>query len=133
MACSFAFVMAPLYGTGTALSLTWVKPMPLALVNRRTYNHVMELRDLLKQAGLFRGMSDDSTSPGSRPGASRKASGRAAPCSWREPKDQEFFLLLEGEVRLYKTSPEGQEVALRIVRPARCLPRWYFLRTTCTR
>ena len=29
----------------------------------------------------------------------------------------EFFLLLEGEVRLYKTSPDGQEVALRIIRP----------------
>ncbi|HNQ86790.1 MAG TPA: Crp/Fnr family transcriptional regulator [Deltaproteobacteria bacterium] len=76
----------------------------------------MELRDLLKQAGLFRGMSDDSLARLEARGR-QKGFGQGGTLFVEGAKGSEFFLLLEGEVRLYKTSPEGQEVALRIVRP----------------
>lgn len=76
----------------------------------------MELRDVLKQAELFRGMGDGALA-GLMARGRQKGFGQGGTLFVEGTRGTEFFLLLEGEVRLYKTSPEGQEVALRIVRP----------------
>ena len=76
----------------------------------------MELRVLFRQSELFRGMSED---------ALARLAAKGKQCRFEQgdtlfvegTKGSEFFLLMEGDVRLYKTSPEGQEIALRIIRP----------------
>jgi CRP/FNR family transcriptional regulator len=70
---------------------------------------------MLKQAELFRGMGDDALARLAARGR-QKVFGQGGTLFIEGSNGSEFFLLLEGEVRLYKTSPEGQEVALRIVR-----------------
>lgn len=76
----------------------------------------MELREVLRQAEIFRGMSEDALKRLEAKGR-KKSYDPGATLFFEGSNGSEFFLLLEGEVRLYKTSPEGQEVALRIVRP----------------
>ncbi|HPR55940.1 MAG TPA: Crp/Fnr family transcriptional regulator [Deltaproteobacteria bacterium] len=76
----------------------------------------MELRDVLKQAELFRGMGDGALAMLMARGR-QKGFGQGGTLFVEGTRGTVFFLLLEGEVRLYKTSPEGQEVALRIIRP----------------
>jgi CRP/FNR family transcriptional regulator len=76
----------------------------------------MELRGLFRQTDLFRGMSEGAL-------ARLEAKGRMRGFAQGETlfvegtRGREFFLLVEGDVRLYKTSLDGQEIALRIIRP----------------
>ena len=76
----------------------------------------MELRVLFRQTELFRGMSDDALARLASKGKQRRFE-QGDTLFVEGTKGSEFFLLIEGDVRLYKTSPEGQEVALRIIRP----------------
>jgi CRP-like cAMP-binding protein len=76
----------------------------------------MELKSLFKQTELFRGMSEESLSLLAAKGRQR-GFGQGDTLFVEGSKGSEFFLLMEGDVRLYKTSPDGQEIALRIIRP----------------
>lgn len=76
----------------------------------------MDLPDMLRHSELFRGLSDDALARLAAKGR-QKGFGPGGTLFTEGTRGSEFFLLLEGEVRLYKTSAEGQEVALRIVRP----------------
>lgn len=80
------------------------------------YYRFMELRDILRQTELFRGMGDDALGRLMAKGR-QKGFGQGATLFVEGTKGGEFFLLVEGEVRLFKTSPEGQEIVLRIIRP----------------
>ncbi len=76
----------------------------------------MELRDLFRQTELFRGMSEDALVRLATKGKQRRF-GQGDTLFVEGTKGSEFFLLMEGDVRLYKTSPEGHEIVLRIIRP----------------
>ena len=76
----------------------------------------MELRVLFRQSELFRGMSEDALARLAAKGKQRRFE-QGDTLFVEGTKGSEFFLLMEGDVRLYKTSPEGQEIALRIIRP----------------
>ncbi|MDT8273973.1 MAG: Crp/Fnr family transcriptional regulator [Desulfomonilia bacterium] len=76
----------------------------------------MELRDHVLQADLFSGLPEDIIS--------RLASrARVVSCAQGDllfTEGQEgsaFFLLIEGALRLFKTSPSGQEISLKLVKP----------------
>jgi len=84
---------------------------------------------MLKQAGLFQGMSDESLSRLAARGRERRFS-QGDTLFVEGTKGGEFFLLLEGDVRLYKTSPDGQEVALRIIRPGEIFAEVVIFRDT---
>jgi len=77
---------------------------------------LMEYRELLRNTELFRGMSDDAldriTSGGK---LKRFVQGEILFTEGSQGK--EFFLLIEGDVRIFKTSSEGQEISLKIIRP----------------
>ncbi|HPS92930.1 MAG TPA: Crp/Fnr family transcriptional regulator [Deltaproteobacteria bacterium] len=76
----------------------------------------MEVCDLFRQTDLFKGMSDEALSRiVSRGRPKRFAQGEIL--FVEGSRGSEFFLLMEGDVRLFKTSPDGQEVSLRIIRP----------------
>jgi CRP/FNR family transcriptional regulator len=76
----------------------------------------MELRELFRQTELFRGMSEDTLARLAAKGKQRRFE-QGDTLFVEGTKGSEFFLLMEGDVRLYKTSPEGHEIALRIIRP----------------
>jgi CRP/FNR family transcriptional regulator len=76
----------------------------------------MELRELFRQTELFRGMSEDALARLAAKGRQRRFE-QGDTLFVEGTKGSEFFLLMEGDVRLYKTSPEGHEIALRIIRP----------------
>ena len=76
----------------------------------------MELRVLFRQTELFRGMSEDALARLAAKGKQRRFE-QGDTLFVEGTKGSEFFLLMEGDVRLYKTSPEGHEIALRIIRP----------------
>jgi CRP/FNR family transcriptional regulator len=76
----------------------------------------MELRTLFKQTELFKGMSEDALSRLAAKGKQRRFA-QGDILFVEGTKGHEFFLLTQGDVRLYKTSPDGQEVVLRIIRP----------------
>jgi CRP-like cAMP-binding protein len=76
----------------------------------------MELRVLFRQTELFRGMSEDALARLAAKGKQRRFE-QGETLFVEGTKGSEFFLLMEGDVRLYKTSPEGQEIVLRIIRP----------------
>ncbi len=80
------------------------------------YNPGMELSDVLKRSELFRGMSAGALARLAAMGR-QKSFGPGATLFLEGTRGSEFYLLMEGEVRLYKTSPDGQEVVLRIIRP----------------
>lgn len=74
----------------------------------------MEIRDLIRNSDLFRGMNDELLD--------RLVSrGRVIQFPHGEllfTEGQEgtaFFLMIEGDVRLFKTSPDGQEISLKLV------------------
>ncbi|HVN72519.1 MAG TPA: Crp/Fnr family transcriptional regulator [Desulfomonilia bacterium] len=75
----------------------------------------MELVDLFKQTDLFRGMSEEALVRLASKGKQRRFF-QGDTLFVEGTKGHEFFLLVEGDVRLYKTSPDGQEIALRIIR-----------------
>ena len=75
----------------------------------------MELRELFRQAELFKGMSEDALARLAAKGKQRRFE-QGDTLFVEGTKGSEFFLLMEGDVRLYKTSPEGQEIVLRIIR-----------------
>jgi CRP-like cAMP-binding protein len=76
----------------------------------------MELRVLFRQTELFKGMSEDALARLAAKGKQRRFE-QGDTLFVEGTKGSEFFLLMEGDVRLYKTSPEGQEIVLRIIRP----------------
>lgn len=76
----------------------------------------MEVRDLLRQTDLFKGMSEEALSRVVSKGRQRRFQ-QGDILFVEGSKGSEFFLLMEGDVRLFKTSPDGQEVSLRIIRP----------------
>ena len=76
----------------------------------------MELRVLFRQTELFRGMSEDALARLAAKGKQRRFE-QGDTLFVEGTKGSDFFLLMEGDVRLYKTSPEGQEIVLRIIRP----------------
>jgi CRP-like cAMP-binding protein len=76
----------------------------------------MELRVLFRQTELFKGMSEDALESLAAKGKQRRFE-QGDTLFVEGTKGSEFFLLMEGDVRLYKTSPEGQEIVLRIIRP----------------
>jgi CRP/FNR family transcriptional regulator len=76
----------------------------------------MELRDLLRKADLFRGMSDDALDRIISAGRLKRFV-QGEILFVEGSQGREFFLLIEGDVRIFKTSPEGQEISLRIIRP----------------
>jgi len=83
---------------------------------KKKYDGFMELRDLLRKTDLFRGMSEDALTRLLSKGRTRRF--EQGDILFTEGlKGSEFFLVIEGDVRLYKTSPDGQEVSLRIIRP----------------
>lgn len=76
----------------------------------------MEVRDLFRQTDLFRGMSDEALSRIVSRGRPKRF-GQGEILFAEGSRGSEFFLLMEGDVRLFKTSLDGQEVSLRIMRP----------------
>ncbi len=83
---------------------------------KKKYDGFMELRDLLRKTDLFRGMSEDALARLLSKGRTRRFE-QGDILFIEGLKGSEFFLVIEGDVRLYKTSPDGQEVSLRIIRP----------------
>jgi CRP/FNR family transcriptional regulator len=76
----------------------------------------MDIAGMLSGAEIFRGMGRESLERLAATGRARVFEKGA--CLFMEGSSgSEVYLLLDGEVRLYKTSPEGQEVSLKIVRP----------------
>jgi CRP/FNR family transcriptional regulator, dissimilatory nitrate respiration regulator len=76
----------------------------------------MEYRELLRNTELFKGMSDHALDRiTSRGKLKRFVQGEILFMEGSQGK--EFFLLIEGDIRIFKTSPEGQEISLRIIRP----------------
>lgn len=71
---------------------------------------------MLRQADLFKGMGDASLARLAA-GGRQKSFGPGGTLFVEGTRGEEFYLLLEGEVRLSKASAEGQEVVLRIIRP----------------
>ncbi len=71
---------------------------------------------MFSQTELFKGMSEDALARLAAKGKQRRFE-QGDTLFVEGTKGSEFFLLMEGDVRLYKTSPEGQEIALRIIRP----------------
>ncbi|HQI82868.1 MAG TPA: Crp/Fnr family transcriptional regulator [Deltaproteobacteria bacterium] len=76
----------------------------------------MELSDILERSELFRGLSARALARLAAMGR-QKSFGPGATLFLEGSRASEFYLLMEGEVRLFKTSPDGQEVVLRIIRP----------------
>lgn len=71
---------------------------------------------MLRQTELFRGMGEESLSRLAARGRQRHFE-QGETLFVEGTKGSEFFLLVQGDVKLYKTSPDGQEIALRIIRP----------------
>lgn len=76
----------------------------------------MEYRESLRKTELFRGMSDDALDRITF-GGKLKRFEQGEILFTEGSQGKEFFLLVEGDVRIFKTSPEGQEISLRIIRP----------------
>ncbi|MBN2183788.1 MAG: Crp/Fnr family transcriptional regulator [Candidatus Krumholzibacteriota bacterium] len=74
------------------------------------------MKDLLSKAQLFSGLSDDTLDRIVSEGNLRKViKGGLVFCE--EDKGKEFFVLLEGKIRLTKSTEEGREIILKIVSP----------------
>ncbi len=71
---------------------------------------------MFRQTELFKGMSEDALARLAAKGKQRRFE-QGDTLFVEGTKGSEFFLLTQGDVRLYKTSPEGQEIVLRIIRP----------------
>ncbi|HPP80771.1 MAG TPA: Crp/Fnr family transcriptional regulator, partial [Deltaproteobacteria bacterium] len=89
----------------------------LARTRKNPYHCVMDLQRVLGASELFGGMGGRSLERLLAMGR-QKDYARGDILFMEGTPGNEFFLLLEGEVRLYKTTPGGQDVSLRIVRPA---------------
>lgn len=76
----------------------------------------MDYRESLKRTELFRGMSDQALDRVISRGRPRTF-GQGEMLFVEGTQGTEFFLLMEGDIRIFKTSPEGQEISLRIIRP----------------
>ncbi|MDI6854223.1 MAG: Crp/Fnr family transcriptional regulator [Deltaproteobacteria bacterium] len=72
--------------------------------------------DILKKIYLFSGLSDKDLETLSRLAITRRFS-RDTTIFWEGREAQGFFILLAGQVKLTKSSPDGKEYILRIVNP----------------
>ncbi len=76
----------------------------------------MQIRELLEQVELFRGMGSRALERLQQTG--RLGEHRSGEILFLEGSDGEaFYLLLEGTVRVFKTAPDGQELTVRLVQP----------------
>ncbi|MGC9324211.1 MAG: Crp/Fnr family transcriptional regulator [Desulfomonilia bacterium] len=75
----------------------------------------MEIRDLIRKSDLFRGMNDELLDRlVSRGRVIQFLQGELLFTEGQE--GTAFFLMIEGDVRLFKTSPDGQEISLKLVK-----------------
>lgn len=73
-------------------------------------------KEVLKKIYLFSGLTDRDLETLSRLAVNRRFS-RETTIFWEGREAQGFFILLTGQVKLTKSSPEGKEYILRIVNP----------------
>jgi CRP/FNR family transcriptional regulator, dissimilatory nitrate respiration regulator len=76
---------------------------------------IMDLHNLLQRTDLFKGMSNNALDRVISSGKLRSFE-QGDILFVEGSQGSEFYLLLEGDVRIYKTSPDGQEISLRIIR-----------------
>ena len=74
------------------------------------------MKDLLSRAGLFSGLSDDTLERIIASGNQRNViKGGVVFCE--DERGKEFFVLLQGKVRLTKSTEEGREIIVKIISP----------------
>lgn len=80
------------------------------------YDPAMDPAALLAQATFFKGMSEESRRALAKLCSPVEARRRAVLFREGDP-GQAMYLLVRGHVRLHKTSPDGREVVIKVVRP----------------
>jgi len=76
----------------------------------------MELQELLRQQDLFRGLDGAALAALADEGR-RQTLAPGEALFWEEDEGADFYLLLSGTVRLFKTAPDGREITVKLVRP----------------